>query len=127
MRRLAVGQDDDGPGMTTDLTCYLLREAGEWYELGHVRHWGLSFVAFPGPPDGSTILAPEDVHLLGLRIDGHGHDLPTRMRIAADIVRWSIGKSVRFVTDLSPEVEPGVAPSPMTGSIRRVLPQGDPR
>ena len=73
--------------MPIPLACYLLREDGEWYELGSVPEWRLSFGVFPGPSDGSVWL------------------------------RWGRGKRLRFITELDPEIEPGVKPAPISGSI----------
>lgn len=108
--------------MVPKLLCYLLRTDGEWYELGDVPRWQSSFTTFPGPADGSVVLTAEDAPLLGLRLDGYGHEPKVRERVAADIVRWACGKRFRFVTELDPEVEPDVRPSPITGSIQGVGP-----
>ncbi len=103
------------------LHCYLLRSDGEWYDLGHAHRWRTSFAVFPGPPDGSVTLGPDDVVLLGLRLDDYEHALEERQRIAADIVRWADGQSFRFVSELEPEITPGVIPEPMTGGVGEVL------
>jgi hypothetical protein len=63
----------------------------------------------------------EDTRVLGLRLDGYGHDQVTLNRIAADIVRWGDGKRMLFVTELDPEVDPDVRPSPIMGSVREAL------
>lgn len=95
------------------LACYLLREDGEWYDLGNKPEWRLSFAVFPGPADGSVMFGPEDVALLSMRLDGDA-------RVAADIVRWGCGKWMRFVSEFEPEVEPDVLPAPITGYARLV-------
>lgn len=100
------------------LACYLRREDGEWFELGERHQWRTSFATFPGWPDGSTILTPEDAHVLALRLDGYGHSMETRERMAADIIRWMKGQRTWFMSELNAEVEPGVVPSPITGSVR---------
>ncbi len=103
------------------LACYLLREDGEWYELGDVHRWRVSFAVFPGPADGSVELVLEDVPVLALRLDDYGHDPEALGRLAMDIVRWGNGKRMRFVSELEPEVEPGILPSPITGTARAFL------
>ncbi len=110
--------------MTTkpvSLACYLLREDGEWYELGNVPQWRISFGVFPGGIDGSTVFSPEDVHLLSLRLDDYGYTTSELKGIATNIIQWSQGKSVRFMSELDPEVEPDVPPSPITGSVQQAL------
>lgn len=97
------------------LACYLLRDDGEWYALGDRHRWHFAFVTFPGPDDGATRLAPEDARVLSLRLDGYGHDQAERERIAADVIRWAAGKFFRFKTELDPEIEPDVLPTPITG------------
>ena len=114
----------------TALACYLLREDGEWYVLGEHHRWGTAFAVFNGPSDGSVHLALSDVHVLALRLDDYGHDLQTRERIAEDIVRWcqrpekprhwatNPAYSVRFLTELDPEVPVDELPAPITGSLQ---------
>jgi len=117
------------------LECYLLRKDGQWYEMGNHHHWRSTFAAFPGETDGSVMLGPEDVPLLAIRLDGYGYEAAVLEQLAADIVRWAnegknpkgvwiddVRGSFKFVTELCPEVEPGVKPSPITGSIFRLLP-----
>ena len=106
-----------------DLACYLRREDGEWYELGYVRYWRLSFGVFPGPADGSVQLTPKDTNLLALRLYEHeyDHDLRTRERIAADIIRWGNGMRMRFMSELEidpddKEIGPDSKPTLITGS-----------
>ena len=104
------------------LACYLLREDGEWYDLGNRHQWRSAIATFPGWPDGATILKFEDAYVLGIKLDGYDFDESTRMRIAADIIRWAAGKKFRFVSELCPEVvDPDVQPSPITGSVREAL------
>jgi hypothetical protein len=92
------------------VACYLRREDGAWYALGHVPEWRAAFTTFPGPADGSVWLTTEDTHVLGLRLDG-------RVDVAVDIIRWGQGKRLRFMTELDQEIEPGVLPSPITGRV----------
>lgn len=108
--------------MTTSLHCYLLREDGEFYDLGYVYLWGVAFACFDGSADGKTYLRPEDSHLLALRLQVSAFDLPTCERIAKDILAWAYNPKsaflrwVKFVTELDQIIEPGVLPSPITGS-----------
>ena len=94
-----------------------MREDGEWYALGNMYEWRLSFAVFPGCPDGAVLLTPEDTCLLGLRLDGNEP-------LAADIIRWASGKKMWFKSELDPEIEPGVEPSPLTGSIKPFMAPG---
>mgnify|MGYP003385239228 CR=1 FL=1 len=115
------------------LACYLLREDGEWYELGNTHRWGTSLIVFPGDVSGRTWLTPEDAPTLALTlgVEPYGYDIPTLERIAADIVRWCQRPEkpkhwatnpaywVKFRTELDPEiVDPDVLPEPITGSLR---------
>lgn len=119
----------------TPINCYLLRDDGEWYELGDIYDWSAAFATFSGPSDGSVTLLPEDIPLLSLRLQGHGPSEEECNSLAADIVRWcqrvpqprhwatSPAHSMRFRTDLDPEVDPDVAPTPITGSRFRLSPR----
>jgi hypothetical protein len=110
------------------LACYLLREDGQWYDLGTHHRWGVTFGVFPGGSDGSVMLGPEDVPLLALRLEGYGYESAFLERLAADIIRWANeGKnpravwidqargSFKFRTELDPEVPADGLPSPITG------------
>lgn len=110
------------------LACYLLREDGQWYELGNHPHWRTTFAVFPGEADGSVMLGPEEVPLLALRLEGYGYESAVLERLAADIVRWANeGKNpratwidqargkFRFMTELCAEVPVDGLPSPITG------------
>jgi hypothetical protein len=101
--------------------CYLLRDDGEWYELGNVSLWSTAFSTFPGPADQSVVLTTDDIELLALRLDDYGHDPTVLTRLATDIVRWAQGKRFRFRTELDPQIERDVAPTPITGSARSFL------
>ena len=116
------------------LACYLLREDGAWYEMGEHYRWGSAFVGFPWWDGRSVMLGPEDVRVLALCLDGYGYEPAKLERLAADIVRWANeGKNpkavwiddargkFKFVTELDAEVEPGVLPSPITGSVKTFL------
>ncbi len=104
------------------LHCYLLREDGEFYDLGYAYRWHAAFACFDGSADGKTYLRLEDEHLLALRLQEPDFDLPTCEHIAKDIIAWAYNPKsaflrwVKFVSELSPEIEPDVAPSPLTGS-----------
>lgn len=103
----------------TTLACYLLRDDGEWFELGdNVYQWRMSFAVFPGPADGSTRLMPEDIELLALRLNDYGHNHEELTRFATAIIEWAAGRSFKFITELCPEiVDPDVPPSPITGRL----------
>lgn len=100
------------------LTCYLLRDDGEWFAMGTRHEWETSFAMFPGPPDGSMTLLEEDAHLLGLRLDNE-------FELAAKIIHWAKGRSFRFRTDLDHQVPVDGLPSPITGSWDDVLPTNE--
>lgn len=99
------------------IQCYLLRDDGEFFALGTNYGWRISFAVFPGPPDGSVYLTEDDVTLLALRLEGLGYPLDVCRRFATAIIRWGSGHSMRFVSALDPEIDLGVEPSPLTGSI----------
>lgn len=117
--RTCTATTSPGSDAVVPIACYLLREDGEWYVLGSVPRWFAAFATFMGPVDGSVVLnAPDDLRVLALRLDDYGHDLATRERFALDIIRWSAGRSIKFVTELDPEVlDPDVLPSPITGRL----------
>lgn len=104
------------------LQCYLQREDGEFYDLGTWHQWHTAFACFDGSADGRTYLRREDAHLLALRLQTEGLDLPTCERIAADIIAWAFDprrwflRWVKFVTELDQVIEPGIQPTPLTGS-----------
>jgi len=116
------------------LHCYLLHEDGRWYDMGEYHRWGTAFIGFPWWDGRSVMLGPEDVPRLALTLSDYGHEPAALERLAADIIRWAnegknpkavwiddaLGK-FNFVTELDAEVEPGVQPSPMTGSALRLL------
>lgn len=102
--------------------------------MGNHYQWAVSFAVFPGPVDGSVMLGPEDVPALARTLDGYGYESAVLERLAADIVRWANeGKNpnavwidgarrrFKFVTELDPEVEPDVKPSPITGSVFKII------
>jgi hypothetical protein len=110
------------------LACYLLREDGQWYDLGEHHHWHATFAVFPGGVDGSLMLGPEDVPVLALRLEGYGYEVAVLERLATDIVRWAnegknpratwiddARRSFKFRTELDPEHPPDGPPSPITG------------
>lgn len=97
------------------LRCYLKRADGEWFYLGVNVFWGTTIAVFPGPPDGSTRLLPEDTWLLALRIEASSTEASER--IAAEVIAWASGQFIRYVNELDPELEPDVPPMPITGSL----------
>lgn len=109
--------------LTDPLACYLIREDRQFYALGTNHEWRLSFGVFPGPSDGSVVLGLRDVPLLALRLGlDSGTELfgtagPRAIALATSIVQWADGKSFRFVSELDPDVEPGVEPTPITGRM----------
>jgi hypothetical protein len=100
------------------LECYLVREDGEYFELGSHHLWGYAFHTFPGPADLSVRLTPADAELLAIRLFEPVYALSRERcaRIADNIIAWAQGKSFRYVNELDPEIEPGIRPDPITGT-----------
>ena len=100
------------------LECYLRREDGVYFELGPMPEWRIAFAVF------NHYIVPQDTDLLARRLvtPEKGFDYARCLPIARAIVAWICerpgwSQDVRFVSELDPEIEPGVKPTPITGRL----------
>ena len=100
------------------LECYLLRADGAFFELGPMHEWRVAFAAF------NTYIVPQDAELLARRLvmPDKGFDYARCLCIARTIIAWICerpgwSQDVRFVSELDPEIEPGIKPAPITGRL----------
>jgi len=108
------------------LECYLRREDGSYFELGPMPEWRIAFAAF------NSYIVPQDVDLLARRLVevSKGYDYDRCLPIARAIIAWICNRpgwsqDIQFLSELDPEIEPGVKPVPITGGLCTCNQEGD--